>query len=113
MAVKEQKEIQTKVGDIFVNTFGYNMTLQQFFQVIELKGRKAILQEVEIERKPTGFLQYDVRPIKNKFIERNKPITKIIQTNGYTDKEYLSMGKGYGYAYKVKEGEWYSENHAD
>ena len=40
--VQKENKYGVKVGDLFNMTFGYNMTIQSFFQVVELVGKSSV-----------------------------------------------------------------------
>ena len=119
-AIKENLKnykVQMKVGDILHYRFGYSMTLNEFYQVVDIKGKKVTLKELCTESKPTGWLQMEVRPIRDSFRD-NKEITKILQVKQYSLEhkpyEYIVIDRySNGHATVCDENEWYYENHAD
>lgn len=66
-----------KAGDIFKCSWGYDQTNIDFYQVIEVKGKMAILCEIGQSREESGFLQGKCVPVPNRFI--GKPFRKLIQ----------------------------------
>lgn len=122
--IKKEHKIQTKLGDIFHHSFGYNMTINEFYQVTAIKGRKVELTELNIDYDTTGFLTYRVKPIVNSFVtdkEGNKKVVnKILQICTYNPdkpREYVSFDNGYYKLYNVteavKRGETWYENRCD
>lgn len=95
--VKElRKNYQPKVniGDIFHSSYGYNMTLNSWFQILSIKNKTVEMQEIQMEMIPTGYLQWQVRPIKNAFV--GKPFKKTIQidfTNIDKPHEYIKISR--------------------
>lgn len=78
-----------KVGDIFKTCWGYDQTNVEYFQIIEVKGKFAILREIAQEIVETGWLRGRCAPLKDKFLtprydgdDRGKPIRRLIQ-DGY------------------------------
>ena len=70
-----------KVGDIFSFSFGYDMTINQYYKVLSTKGKKA--QVVEIGKKwVSGDPGYtgEVVPVPDKEID--EPITALIKDDG-------------------------------
>ena len=112
--LKEYKS-NIKIGDIFCYRFGYNMTINNFYQVKSIKNKKITLQEIQKQFKQDSFLQGEVKPILNSFI--GDEFTKILQVKLYKldgqIQEYISMGKYYGHAYKTDKDTWHYENHMD
>lgn len=107
---------QIKVGDILHYQFGYSMTLNEFYQVTDIKGKTVTIRELNTESKPTGWLQMDVRPIRNSF--RGEEIKKRLQVKQYSIEhkpcEYVVIDSyTHGLASVCDENEWFYENHAD
>lgn len=70
-----------KVGDIFSFSFGYDMTINQYYKVLSTKGKKA--QVVEIGKKwVSGDPGYtgEVVPVPEREID--EPITALIKDDG-------------------------------
>ena len=70
-----------KVGDIFSFSFGYDMTINQYYKVLSTKGKKA--QVVEIGKKwVSGDPGYtgEVVPVPDREID--EPITALIKDDG-------------------------------
>lgn len=80
-----------KIGDIFNNSWGYDQTNQDYYQLIELKGTVGIFRELSQERESTGFMQGRCKPIKDEFI--GEPFRKKIQFLG--NKPFINMGVGF------------------
>ena len=92
-----------KVGDLFVEMFGYDATIHNFYQVVSLKGKCMIeLREVGCESRTTGFCSWDTRPIKGKFI--GDPITKKTKP-GWDGKSILAGNMSQG-----SWDEWYEND---
>ena len=58
-----------KVGDVFYDSWGWEQTNIDFYQVVGLRGKtQIVLKAVKHESKPTAWCQADVRPLKDQFI---------------------------------------------
>lgn len=94
--LKEYK-IKTKVGDIFHTSCGYSMILNEFWKVVDIKGKKITLEKLSMDFEPIGFMQYNVKPILDS--KTGKTITKILQVKKYSvdsqPHEYISMEYGH------------------
>jgi hypothetical protein len=112
--IKAEKKKQNdsaicKVGEIYVNSWGYDQTNVDYYQVIAVKGKTATLQEINSEavEGTDGFMSCRVRPVPNSF--HGIPFTKRIQ--GYNGQAYFSFS--YGGCSLVTEGQtnycsWYA-----
>lgn len=71
-----------KVGDIFYNSWGYDQTNIDFYQVIDIKGSKITLQSISGKSVPgtQGHMCENVSPVKDSFV--GQPFTKIVSGNG-------------------------------
>ena len=64
-----EKPCELKVGDILNDTWGYEQTNQDFYQVVEVRGQYVVIQEVRSEIvRGAGFMAEYVKPIKDSFI---------------------------------------------
>ena len=58
------------VGDLFYSSWGYDMTIIDFFQVVGLKGKHtALLRKIRPKSAETGFLRGISRPIRSAFLD--------------------------------------------
>jgi hypothetical protein len=89
--VTPEKLSLVKVGDIFNNTWGYEQTNQDYYQLIEMRGQIGIFREIAQERQPTAWLQGDCKPIKDHFI--GEPFRKKIQFQ--SNKPFIKMECGW------------------
>lgn len=90
-ARKEQKKIAQqnmnhnyKVGQFLYNSWGYDQTNINFYQIVGVKEKSIILQEVckNIVAGSEGFMCANVQPVENAFI--GEPILKkVIVQVGY------------------------------
>ena len=86
-----------KVGDLFVDCFGYDATIHNFYEVTAIKGKVMVeLREVKTTGKQTGFCSWNSKPIKGKFRD-DKTITKKTKL-GYDGKTI--------YAGDFYQGDW-------
>ena len=57
-----------KVDDIFVDSWGYDQTNVNFYQVVEVKAKSVVLREISYEQiEATGPMSAEVSPIKDDF----------------------------------------------
>ena len=91
--IRKEYKANIKLGDILHYSYGYDCTKHEFYQVINIKGKKITLQEVKQEYRHAGcYGQYYVKPILNSFY--GKPFQKILQidlSNHDKPFEYISM----------------------
>jgi hypothetical protein len=80
---------EAKVGDIYRTSWGYEQTNVEYFEIIEIKGKHAILREIAVASESTGFMSGRCAPLPGKFLEprhegddRGSPIRRLIQ-DGY------------------------------
>ena len=62
-----------KVGDIISTTWGYSMTLVDFYQVVRVTPCKVELRSIEQEPEFTGFLSGVTRPKRDAFFQDSGP----------------------------------------
>lgn len=82
-----------KVGDIFVNSWGYDQTNVNAYQIVEAKGSTIKLKEIQTEgvKGTDGFMCCRVRPVKDAFVSETT-FTKRIQS--YGNEPYISFTYG-------------------
>ncbi len=68
------------VGDVFRCSWGYDQTNIDYFQVIEVCGAYAMVQEIGQMSEETGFMSGNCVPAVGQF--RGEPMRKKIQNNG-------------------------------
>lgn len=97
-----------KVGDIFSFSFGYDMTINQYYKVLSTKGKRA--QVVEIGKKwVSGDPGYTGEVVPNPDNELEEPITALIRDDGTIR---VKMYSRYHTAYR-DDGRPSYENHMD
>lgn len=111
--LKKNYKTSLKVGDIMHGSWGYDMTINEFYQIIEIKNRTVILREVGMERKAAGYYYEDVRPSANCFI--GEPIKRILQVRFYDGKpyEYIKLSDVCNLTLCEDTNRYYYENHND
>lgn len=68
-----------KVGDILVNTWGWEQTNVDFYQIMEIKGRtKLIVKELNQKAEYTGDMSGQTMPLKDNFSDRESRITSLM-----------------------------------
>lgn len=96
-----------KRNDILVRSFGYNMTLYNFYRVIKVVGSKVVLQPLEKSSTSwIGFMQCEVKPIvKSGYLTRELINKRFNKWGGISiDNDNLFLYD------KTRQ---YVENHAD
>lgn len=84
-----------KVGDIFNDTWGYDQTNQDFYQVIEKKGRHVIVREIgtkDVGNNQGHCMSATCVPVPNAF--KGEPTKKLLQFSG--GKPYINTN-GHGW----------------
>lgn len=103
-ARKEQKKIAQqnmnhnyKVGQFIYNSWGYDQTNINFYQIVGVKEKSIILQEVckSIVAGSEGFMSARVKPVENAFI--GEPILKKVVVS-------VAYNGSIGYYIKAKHG---------
>jgi hypothetical protein len=56
-----------KVGDIVLNTWGYEQTNADFYQVVRVTAKTVVVRHVESEAEPTGDMTTREQPVIDKF----------------------------------------------
>lgn len=114
----KQYKTQTKIGDIFHVNYGYNMILNEFWKVTDVKGKKITLKKLRMSFDEVCFMQYNVKPILDK--TTGDTITKMLQVKQYSTNskpiEYLSMDYGHvatNVTENVLRGETWLQDEAD
>lgn len=118
IALKEAKSFTVnpfKLGDIFVDSWGYDQTNVDFYQVIEIKPKSVVVREIcssQVEG-THGMDCCNVIPVKDAFTRNSEPFNKLVQV-------YISNGipqyyikSSFGWCSLHKEGEthynsWYA-----
>ena len=84
------------VGDIVVATWGYSMTIVDFYQIIKATGKSFTLRELEQKIVHGDGQRGESVPIEGKFNEREKPINVRINKYGSVkiDRAYCRLWTG-------------------
>jgi hypothetical protein len=56
-----------RVGDLFYATFGYDMTINHFYEVVEVKAKATVILRRIAAEKVAGSLAGDERPIRGHY----------------------------------------------
>jgi hypothetical protein len=93
-----------EVGDIFNWSWGYDQTNQDFYQVVEKRGRQVVVKEVAQAMVPgsQGFMSESVLAVKDSFLDKTyqsgrgdvKSMTKLVQWTS-DGKAFLAMPYGW------------------
>jgi hypothetical protein len=91
---------EIKVGDIFVNTWGYDQTNVDAYQVIRLTPKMMVLQEIGTSPIPgtDGFMCCKVVPVKDSFKATARP---------FKARQAQAFALNYGYCKKHIDGAKY------
>ena len=111
--LKKNYKTSLKPGDIMHGSWGYDMTINEFYQVIEVKNKTITLREIGMERKAAGYYYEDVRPSANCFI--GEPIKRILQVSFYDGKpyEYIKLNEVCNLTLCEDTNKYWYENHND
>ena len=99
-----------KVGDVFHDSWGYDQTNVNYYQVISKKNRHVEVREIGAKRVEgsEGFMSCKVVPDKDNFLNDSPVLKKLIQFSGETP--YLKI-RSYGWC-SLQSGEdycsWYA-----
>lgn len=74
-----------QVGVIVYDSWGYEQTNIDWYQVVECKGRSVVLREIAGNYEETGFMSGHTSPVKDAFLENHEPVKKLVQV--YIDNE--------------------------
>lgn len=113
--VKHFIENPYKLGDVLVNSWGYDQTNVNFYQVVEVKAKSVVIIEIcyKVVENSAGYDSCRVVPVKDNFVN-NKSISKRIREfiNSEGEPDYY-FSSAYGSLLKHQEGEthyksWYA-----
>lgn len=91
-----------KVGDVLSNSWGYDQTNVEFFQVTKLLGKSMVeIRELCQESQETGFMSGDCVPVVGKFSNR-EPMRRRVTVGNSVD-IYQHGTFGYARPYERKE----------
>lgn len=78
-----------KVGDVLHTCWGYEQTNVEYFEIVEIKGKYAILREIAAESVATGWMQGKCVPLPGQYLtpryagdDRGQPIRRLMQEHG-------------------------------
>jgi hypothetical protein len=82
---------------VFVYSWGWEQTNVEYFQVVEVKGKRVVLREIgqEVVRQ-TGPMSDMVVPIRNAFRAGFPPVTKVVKRCVPNGTPYVSFEHGIG-----------------
>jgi hypothetical protein len=69
------------VGDILVSSYGYDQTNKDFFQIVSVKGKTALVQEIGQHVEEDGYMSGRAMP--NSSSKKGKPFKKLICLRSY------------------------------
>lgn len=101
IAAEQPKKKETKnifgiqVGDVFVNSWGWEQTNIDFWQVVELRGKtQIILRAINSKHRAIAPMQSMVTPAKDSFTSHYEGETIRKTVKGTTENPYCSMKHG-------------------
>jgi len=112
MAVKQAKESLPNpfvIGDIFVNSWGYDQTQVDFYQVIDITTKSVVLQAIYGDQ-VEGSQGHDccrVTPVKDAFEKNSEPFTKVVMIKCYSGRISYSLASQHGCLSKHEDGKDY------
>ena len=96
-----------KIGDLFYDTYGYDATLYDFYEVVALRGTKqVVLRPVAEERKQTDFCSAEVKPIKGKYLTGHGYKTRLLSGSDETLVRTIMQKGNYVTAGKLYPASW-------
>jgi hypothetical protein len=98
------------LGDIIVNTWGYDQTNVEFYQVTQLKKKQIVVREIAqkyTERDGYSSMSSFTMPLKDEFIETAKEITLTCRACEYDPYYYIASSESYYYFHKWQGREQY------
>jgi len=106
--LKKEEESPVKVGDIFYNSWGYDQTNIDWYQVVALtgSGKSVKIRPIEGKIKETGFMSGESTPVKGKF--KGPAVTKRLGM--HSGEPYLPSKYGWTSLWdgKPKYQSWYA-----
>lgn len=101
------------IGDIVVNSWGYEQTNVEFCQVVEVKGKTIVVREISQKEVPGsgGFMSCDVTAVKDDFIT-DKTISLQVKAGSGSFDHFLSGSKSYYHFSKWGGGKQYKSWYA-
>ena len=106
--VKTALDGAVKVGDIFYNSWGYDQTNVDWYQVVDITktGKSVKIRPIAGKVKETGFMSGETTPVKNKFT--GPAVTKRLGM--HSGKPYLPSKYGWTSLWdgKPKYSSWYA-----
>lgn len=102
--IAEENRSKVNVGDIYYTSWGYDRTITEFFQVVEILSKtKVNIKRIDEIIVSEDYMSHNTKPAKDQFISEVKKVSLDMYGN-------LVKADEYGHkAYKVTEGkEYYS-----
>jgi len=98
-----------KVGDLLHYSYGYSMSLNDFYQIISIKNKTMICKEIASEYvNESGFMSGNVKAIKNSFLDK-KEVKANIRIQSYGECITINGNR----VYITTEDSTHYENHCD
>lgn len=84
-----------KIGDIVFNSWGWEQTNIDYYQVVEITGKKIKVMELMEEREETGFMSGHSVPKKDNFVKDGKHY--LLSLKFYGDQVYIVNPESFYY----------------
>lgn len=112
--IRENMNHSFEVGQIYYDSWGYDQTNIDFYQIIEVKNKSVVIRRIEGEQVPNteGFMSAMVRPVKDHFI--GEPELKPILFMMNNDQPSFYIKSKWGWISRYRNGEkgcytsWYA-----
>lgn len=89
-----------KVGDVLVCSWGYDQTNIDYYQVLEVKNKSVVIQEIGFNSSENnGYGQDKVMPAVNGFKKDSEPMLKLVNGDINHPEEYHVTINSYSWAY--------------
>ena len=99
---QETKQHDIKTGDIFYDSWGYDQTNINFYQVVGITDKSVKLREIKSHQDNTrvnnDYQSYQL-PSIDKFINTEKPIIRRVHKTSYNDRPFCIISRTSGCAY--------------
>ncbi len=79
-----------KIGDLFYDSWGYEQTNVNWYEVIELRGKSVVVREICQAKKYTGHMAGKCVPLPGQFLDRAEPKRCLVQP-GYQGKPRIKV----------------------
>ncbi|MEK8137965.1 hypothetical protein [Morganella morganii] len=95
-------DVKISIGDIFCDSWGYEQTNVDFYQVVSLHGKKSVSLRKIAQRvvKPTSWCSADVSPVKDAFLN-DEIIKRRVNVRGSENYSISVKTSDHSWAYRT------------